>query len=87
VARKYSRDPANAPASALRFDPVLVPRPLSAHERMQRQAELVERERSNAERDRQLPGQRGANEALPSELTEFRKQVMVREGGQRLPSR
>ena len=77
LARKYSRDPANLPASALRFDAALVPRPLSAQERMQRQADLAERERSNAERDRQLAEQRTANEALQAELGELRKQVMA----------
>lgn len=75
LARKYSRDPANAPATALQFDPALVPRPLTAQARMQRQAELAERERQNAERDRQLAEQREANEALQAELADLRKQV------------
>jgi type I restriction enzyme R subunit len=77
LARKYSRDAANLPTPALRFDPALVPRPLSAHERVQRQAELAERELANAARDRELAQQHAANEALQAELAELRKQVMA----------
>ena len=72
LARRYSRDPANAPAPSLQFDPTLVPRPLTPQARMQR---LAERQRQNADRDRQLAEQREANESLQAELAELRKQV------------
>jgi len=75
LARNYSRDTTNLPAPALTFDPALVPRPLSAQARIQRQAELADRERQNAERDQQLAAQRQANTALQEELAKLRQQV------------
>ncbi|HEX8082126.1 MAG TPA: DEAD/DEAH box helicase family protein [Jatrophihabitans sp.] len=75
LARNYTRDPANVPSAALQFDPELVPRPLSPQARMQRQAELAEREREYAEADRRLAEEREANAALQAELAELRKQV------------
>lgn len=75
LARNYTRDPAHLPPTDLRFDPQLVPRPLSPQARIQRQAELAERERANAERDRERAERRAASEALQAELTELRKLV------------
>jgi len=75
LARNYSRDPANLPPADLRFDAQLVPRPMSPQARMQRQVELAETERRNAERDRQLAEQQAANEALHAELAALRTQV------------
>lgn len=75
LARNYSRETTNLPAPALTFDPALVPRPLSAQARIQRQAELADRERQNAERDQQLAAQRQANTALQEELAKLRQQV------------
>ncbi len=77
LARNYSRDPANVPPADLQFDPQLVPRPLSPQDRMQRQAELAEREREYAEADRRLAEEREANAALQAELAELRKQVAL----------
>jgi len=77
LARNYSRDQANVPPAAVQFDPRLVPRPLSPQARLQRQAELVEREREHAEADRQLAAQREANAALQAELAELRKRVAL----------
>ena len=75
LARNYTRDPAQLPPAELRFDPQLIPRPLSAEARIQRRTELVERERADAERDRELAERRAASEALQAELTELRKLV------------
>ncbi|MDQ3709979.1 MAG: DUF4145 domain-containing protein, partial [Actinomycetota bacterium] len=75
LARKYARDPADLPSETLRFDPQLVPRPVSAQARLQRQAELAERERQLAEDDRHLAEERAQNDALQAELAELRKQV------------
>src|SRR4051812_3639274 len=40
IARKYSRNPGDLPAAGLAFDQALIPRPLPAAVRQQRQAEL-----------------------------------------------
>jgi type I restriction enzyme R subunit len=75
LARNYTRDPANLPGADLRFDPQLVPQLVTPQARMARQAELAERERLNAERDRELAERRGANEALQAELDALRERV------------
>jgi type I restriction enzyme R subunit len=75
LARNYTRTAANLPPADLRFDPQLVPSPLTPQARMARQADLAERERLNAERDRELAERRGANDALQAELVGLRQQV------------
>jgi type I restriction enzyme R subunit len=75
LARNYTRDHANLPAADLRFDPLLVPQPLPAPARVARQADLVERERLNAERDCELAERRAASEALQAELDALRARV------------
>jgi len=75
LARNYTRDPANLPSSRLQFDPALVPRPMSVEVRLQRQAELQERERRLAEQDQQLASAREQSATLEAELAELRREV------------
>lgn len=75
LARTYTRVSANLPADGVRFDPALVPRPITPAQRIARQTELAEAERVNADRDRELTEQQAANDALQSELVELRRQV------------
>jgi type I restriction enzyme R subunit len=77
LARNYSRDPANLPPASQQFDRALVPRPPTAEVRMQRQAELQERERRFAEQDEQLAEAREQSAALEGELAELRRQITL----------
>ena len=77
LARNYTRDPADLPPSTLQFDPALVPRPVSVEVRLQRQAELQERERRLAEQDQQLAAAREQSATLEAELAELRREVAL----------
>jgi len=83
LATTYSRDPANRPASGLSFDPQAVPRPAPASVRLQRQAELQERERRFAEQDAALADARQQRTDLEVELAELRGQVAATKAANR----
>jgi type I restriction enzyme, R subunit len=75
LARHYSRDPADLPPAARQFDSGLVPRPMSAQVRIQRQAELQEKELRFAEQDRLLAPEKERSDALEAELSRLRAEV------------
>jgi type I restriction enzyme, R subunit len=77
LVRTYSRDPANLPATILRFDPAIVPQPIPADVRLKRQAELADQARRFAEQDAELAKAREQSAALESELVELRRLVAV----------
>ena len=72
LARHYSRDPANLPATDVAFDIEAIPRPVPASVRVQRQAELQAQAARLAEQDAAIARAREQNAGLEAELAELR---------------
>ena len=77
IARKYSRDPADLPAGCLAFDSALIPRPLPAAVRQQRQADLQAQAEQFAKQQSELADQRRKNQDLDAEIETLRAEILV----------
>ena len=75
VARLYSRNPGDLPASGLAFDQSLIPRPLPADVRLAKQAELKAQAEKFAKQDAELAAERRKNEDLDAELAKLRAEI------------
>ncbi|MEV6797017.1 DEAD/DEAH box helicase family protein [Micromonospora rifamycinica] len=75
IARHYTRDQAQVPASALAFDPNLIPRPVPAEVRQQTRAELKALAEKLAAQDAALAAERQKSATLDAELAKLRAQI------------
>ncbi|WP_329017558.1 DEAD/DEAH box helicase family protein [Micromonospora rifamycinica] len=75
IARHYTRDQTQVPASALVFDPNLIPRPVPAEVRQQTRAELKALAEKLAAQDAALAAERQKSATLDAELAKLRAQI------------
>ncbi|MGC5660449.1 DEAD/DEAH box helicase family protein [Micromonospora sp. WMMD723] len=75
IARHYTRDQAQLPASALAFDPDRIPRPVPAEVRQQTRAELKALAEKLAAQDVALAAERKRSATLDAELAKLRAQI------------
>ncbi|MFI1196967.1 DEAD/DEAH box helicase family protein [Micromonospora sp. NPDC020750] len=75
IARHYTRDQARVPASALAFDPGLIPRPVPSKVRQQTQAELKALADKLAAQDAALAAERERSATLDAELAKLRAEI------------
>ncbi|MEU0076295.1 DEAD/DEAH box helicase family protein [Micromonospora tulbaghiae] len=75
IARHYTRDQAKVPASALAFNPDLIPRPIPSQVRQQTQAELKALADKLAAQDAALAAEREKSATLDAELAKLRAEI------------
>lgn len=75
IVRHYTRDQARVPASALAFNPDLIPRPISSQVRQQTQAELKALADKLAAQDAALAAEREKSATLDAELAKLRAEI------------
>ncbi|MDZ5447377.1 DEAD/DEAH box helicase family protein [Micromonospora sp. 4G57] len=75
IARHYTRDQAKVPASALAFNPDLIPRPIPSQVRQQSQAELKALADKLAAQDAALAAEREKSATLDAELAKLRAEI------------
>ncbi|WBB73792.1 DEAD/DEAH box helicase family protein [Micromonospora sp. WMMD1128] len=75
IARHYTRDQSQVPASALAFDRSLIPSPASTEARQQTQAEVKALAEKLAARDAALAAEREKSATLDAELAKLRAEV------------
>ncbi|MEV4845857.1 DEAD/DEAH box helicase family protein [Micromonospora matsumotoense] len=75
IARHYTRDQAQLPASALAFEPNLIPRPVPSEVRQQTRAELKALAEKLAAQDAALAAERKRSATLDAELAKLRAQI------------
>src|SRR5262249_18520056 len=86
VARKYSRGPADLPAPGLVFGQSLIPRPLPAAVRQQRQAELQAQAEAFAKLQATEAARRRREAELDAEIVKLRAEIaMAKAANEALP--
>ena len=75
IARHYTRDQAQLPASALAFEPNLIPRPVPSEVRQQTRAELKALAEKLAAQDAALAAERKRSATLDAELAKLRAEI------------
>ncbi|MEV1144241.1 DEAD/DEAH box helicase family protein [Micromonospora sp. NPDC049799] len=75
IARHYTRDQAKVPASALAFNPDLIPRPIPSQVRQQTQAELKTLADKLAAQDAALAAEREKSATLDAEVAKLRAEI------------
>ncbi|MEU1361813.1 DEAD/DEAH box helicase family protein [Micromonospora zamorensis] len=75
IARHYTRDQARVPASALAFNPELIPRPIPSQVRQQTQADLKALADKLAAQDAALVAEREKSATLDAELAKLRAEI------------
>jgi type I restriction enzyme R subunit len=75
IARKYSRNPGDLPAAGLAFDQALIPRPLPAAVRQQRQAELQAMAEAFAKQQAEEAERKRRQADLDAEIVQLRAEI------------
>jgi type I restriction enzyme, R subunit len=75
IARRYARNQDDLPAEGLAFDPALIPHPLSAEVRQQKQADLRAQAEAFAQQQKELAAAREKAENLDAEIIRLRAEI------------
>ncbi|MCT6775392.1 DEAD/DEAH box helicase family protein [Streptomyces sp. CS7] len=77
IARRYSRNPADLPASGLVFDQSAIPRPLPAEVRLKKQAELKAQAEKYAKLDAELAAAHERDADKDAEIARLQAEIMA----------